>query len=280
MKYCFKVKVGNDVVDIGINKPELIYGATGIIVGKKIEGDAINPVTKEKMEVFYRKVKENRFFIPSHDNRDYEYAVKNNLPLKQVVAPYFYGKNEEKPRDDINTQRRYSVVGIIKHFKDDMYLCEDAKGRNCKSFVIGGIEDGETCIEACKREVYEETGYSDISVDFVSNFKVVNHFYAGYKGVNRYAYLNFVYGHLNSDDHKEITDDENAKHIVKWVKKDDLKDFINIDLNKMALDILFNGEKAFTKDGVMMTNDYNNEKTSKEAREDIINRYINSDILK
>ena len=35
MKYCFKVKVGNDVVDIGINKPELIYGATGIIVGKK-----------------------------------------------------------------------------------------------------------------------------------------------------------------------------------------------------------------------------------------------------
>ncbi|MCI5984427.1 MAG: NUDIX domain-containing protein [Firmicutes bacterium] len=274
MKYYFKVKVNNEVLDIGINKPELIYGATAIIVNKKIDGYAINPVTKEKMNVFYRKVKENRFFIPSHNNRDYKYAIKNNLPLKQVVAPYFYGKNEEKPRDDKDTQRRYSVVGIIKHYENDMYLCEDAKGRNCKSFVMGGIENGETPIDACKREAYEETGYSDISIDFVSNFKVVNHFYASYKGVNRYAYLNFVYGHLNSDNHKEITDEENAKHIVKWIKKEDLKDFININLNKMALDILLNGEKAFTKDGVMMTNDYNNEKSSKEVRESIIKEYL------
>ena len=42
----------------------------------------------------------------------------------------------------------------------------------------------------------------------------------------------------------------------------------------MALDILLNGEKAFTKDGVMMTNDYNNEKSSKEVRENIIKEYL------
>ena len=57
MKYYFKVKVGNDVVDIGINRPELIYGATGIIVGKKIEGDVINPVTKEKNGSFLSQSK-------------------------------------------------------------------------------------------------------------------------------------------------------------------------------------------------------------------------------
>ena len=79
---------------------------------------------------------------------------------------------------------------------------------------------------------------------------------------------------MNNDNHKEITDEENAKHIVKWVKKEDLKDFININLNKMALDILLNGEKAFTKDGVMMTNDYNNEKSSKDVREIIIKEYL------
>ena len=39
---------------------------------------------------------------------------------------------------------------------------------------------------------------------------------------------------------------------------------------KKMLNILLNGEKEFTKDGVMMTNDYNNEKSSKDVRENII----------
>lgn len=43
---------------------------------------------------------------------------------------------------------------------------------------------------------------------------------------------------------------------------------------KKMLNILLNGEKAFTKDGVMMTNDYNNEKSSKEVRENIIKEYL------
>ena len=43
---------------------------------------------------------------------------------------------------------------------------------------------------------------------------------------------------------------------------------------KKMLNILLNGEKAFTKDGVMMTNDYNNEKSSKDVRENIIKEYL------
>ena len=274
MKYYFNIKVNDEVLKIGIKKPELIYGATGIIINKNIKGNVINPVTGLKMDIYYRNVKENRFFIPAHDNRDYKYAIKHNLEIKQVVAPYFYGKGLERVRDDKETQRRYSVVGIIKNFDKDEYLCEDAKGRSCKSFVMGGIEKGERSIDACIREVYEETGYSDVCIDYVSDFRVVNHFYAGYKGVNRYAYLNFVYGHLNSSKHNDITDEENAKHVVKWIKKNNLKDFINIDLNKMALDILLNGERAYTSNGVMITDDYNNEKNSLEVREDIINKYL------
>ena len=57
MKYYFKVKVNNEVLDIGINKPELIYGATAIIVNKKIDSYAINPVTKEKNECFLSQSK-------------------------------------------------------------------------------------------------------------------------------------------------------------------------------------------------------------------------------
>lgn len=275
MKYYFKLKTSaNEEIKIGITKPELIYGATAIIINKNINGTVKNPITGETMEILYRKVKENRFFVPSHNNLDYKFAIKHGKKIKQVVAPYFYGKAEEKPRKDIETQIRYSVVSIIKHNTEDKYLCEDAKGRNCRSFVMGGIEDNETAIQAAIRETYEETGYKDLTIDFVSNFKVINHFYAGYKGVNRYAYLNFVYGHLNSDINEEITNEEKRKHTVKWINKEDLKDFINIDLNKMALDILLNGEKAYTKDGIMITNDENNGKSNVEVRKIIIDKYL------
>lgn len=274
MKYYFDVNVNNKTkIKVGINRPELIYGATAIITNKKIEGYAINPVTGEELPIFYRNVKDNRFFIPAHNNRDYKYAIKNNLQIKQVILPYFYGKGKEKPNKNIDTQIRYSVVGIIKHYCEDKYLCEDAKGRDCKSFVMGGIENNETPEQACIREVYEETGYKDITIDFVSNYKVLNHFYAKYKGVNRYAYLNFVYGHLNSDACDKITEEEQKKHVVKWIKKSDLKNFININLNKMALDILLDGEKAYIGNGIMVTNDDNNGKTSKEVREIIIKKY-------
>lgn len=274
MKYKINVNLSNnEIILVGIDRPELIYGATAIILNKEFKGYAINPVTNEKMEIILDKDEENRFFIPSHIEIDYNYAKKHNLNLKQVVAPYFYGKEEESPREDKDTQIRYSVVGIIKNSLDNTYLCEDAKGRNCKSFVMGGIEKDESPVEACLREVYEETGYKNVAIDFISDFAVVNHFYAGYKGVNRYAYLNFVYGHLINNEHSKITDEENAKHVVKWVKKDKLNDFLNIDLNKMALDILLNGQHAYTKDGIMLTNDENNGKLSSEVRKIIIDKY-------
>lgn len=41
----------------------------------------------------------------------------------------------------------------------------------------------------------------------------------------------------------------------------------------MALDILLNGEHAYTKNGVMITNDKNNGKKSLEVRKYIIDNY-------
>jgi ADP-ribose pyrophosphatase YjhB (NUDIX family) len=267
-----KLSDGSELA-VKINKPELIYGATAIITNKIIEGYSLNPINGKQMPFIYDADEETRFFIPAHIQKDYLYAKKHNLEIFQVVAPYFLGSGEEEPRGDVDTQIRYSVVVVIKNSEKDSYLCEDAKGRSCKSFVMGGIEDGETIEEAAKRETFEETGYSDLEIEYVSNFFAINHFYAGYKGVNRYAYINFVFGTLNNMNKKEIINEEKRKHDVLWIDKDKLNDFINIDLNKYALKHLFNGESAFEDDGVMVTFDSNNGKLSSEVRKEIIEKY-------
>ena len=267
--------VFDDEKEIGIEleRTELIYGIEGVFydIDSKF---AYIPIIDKKVPVF--KSDENRFFIPAHIEKDWNYAKSNNIEIKQVVAPYFFGEGEETVRDDVETQIRHSVIAIIKHDTEEKYLCVDAKGRDCKSFVLGGIEKNETPEEAAIREVKEETGYTDIKINYRSPITLINHFYAGYKGINRYATLDIIFGNLESEENIGISEKENQKHVVKWIKKEDLKDFISINNNKYALDILLNGDKAFTGEGIIINSndEINNLKTTK-ARKVIENKLLN-----
>lgn len=37
--------------------------------------------------------------VPSHDERDYEFATKYELPIRQVVAKKIVGEGDIKPRE-------------------------------------------------------------------------------------------------------------------------------------------------------------------------------------
>lgn len=250
--------------NVELNRAELIYGIEGIFYNTDSKYGYIPSIDK-KVPVL--KNDKNRFFIPAHIEEDWNYAKSNNIEIKQVVAPYFFGEGEEAVRKDVETQIRHSVIAIIKHNKEEKYLCVDAKGRNCKSFVLGGIEKGEVPEEAAIREVKEETGYADIRINYRSPITLINHFYAGYKGINRYATLDIIFGTLKSEENIGISEQENKKHVVKWIKKEDLKDFISVNNNKYALDILLNGDRAFTGEGIVInSNDEINNLNSIKAR--------------
>lgn len=277
----FKIELSNGIkIPAKLEYGELIYGVTAIAIGKNnnyINNNDVStltakhPITGENLQIII--LEDNNLqntatlLVPAHIPEHFELAKKYNLPYKQVVAPYFRGTGEQTLRPDIETKFRRSVIAVIKNEKDNTYLCVDSPNRICKSFVLGGIEEGETPEEAAIREIREETGYKDVTITRKSIFILHNHFYADYKGVNRYSHLYIVFGKLNSDKKEEMSEEEKKKQLPKWIKREDLGDFLTVINNKFVNDYLMDGDIAYIGDGIMMNSEEMNGKLRSEIKD-------------
>lgn len=84
-------------------------------------------------------------------------------------------------------------------------------------FLGGGIEDGETEIEALKRELIEESGYS------IKNIKYFNKVTAWVDGKKR-GMLDVTATFYTAKFDKKITQPIEKDHKVIWVNADEYKD--------------------------------------------------------
>ena len=145
-------------------------------------------------------------------------------------------------------------------------LLQSRADRNLWGLPGGCQELGESFKDTIIREVKEETGYIDITINRKSIFELHNHFYAAYKGVNRYAILYVIFGALNSKNREKVSEDESNKQKAIWIKKKNLKDFLTVNNNVFVNNYLLDGDCAYEGDGVMINSGKFNGKLRSEVQ--------------
>src|ERR1035437_8491651 len=93
--------------------------------GFKKKGEkAINPASKEEIPVWIADYVLATYgtgaimAVPAHDERDFEFAKKYGLEIKNVIEPLFVAKFEEK----LPFVERNAISAIVKHWSEDKYL--------------------------------------------------------------------------------------------------------------------------------------------------------------
>ena len=242
--------------------------------GVKIDGlTAINPVNGAEIEIWTSDYVLASYgtgaimMVPAHDDRDYAFAKKFGIPIVQVIAKNFVGSGDSTIRPDKPFTDRQVVIAAIAHPTEDKYLCVKNNKFGWINFVMGGIEGDENPIEAAKREIIEETGYTEIEIEREMEFVYFDNFFARHKDVNRHITCHTVVGKLKNLDAIERSEEESELQEIMWIDKEKLIETLNTNAHKYDATRALEGDGPLTEEGVHINSDFLDDLGKEEAIE-------------
>lgn len=250
---------------------------TGVFTGSY----AINPATQEKMPIWIADYVLASYgegaimAVPAHDERDHEFASAFNLPIKQVIAPTVIDP-EHPPIDGKEDTKRNVIMCIIKHPTENKYLTLDWAELGWHVFVMGGIEEGEDAEAAARREIAEETGFTNLKFKRIMPLEVNSLFYAAHKDLNRSILTTVLEFELENLDQVETHREAHEKFEIEWTAEDELGNLGPITELPFILNWLRNEPLVYTGDGMMINSGEYNGQESAVVRESII-KWLNKE---
>ncbi len=226
-----------------LERTELNKEKTGVFTGAY----AINPVNNNKIPIYisdYVLVSYGTgaiMAVPAHDERDYEFAKKFNIPIIQVLE-------EETGKKHDNETKKKSIVAIVYDEKENRYLTINWHNLGGRLFIGGTKKEQETYLECAKREILEETGYKNI--ELISELPKINHHYYAY---NKDKYFNIestgLLFKLKDYEREKQNLDEDEVFDVEWVDRKTIINEVKDELHKKTYEYAIN-PGAMTEDGI------------------------------
>lgn len=268
-----EIKVYSDQARLksDLERTELQKEKTGV----EIQGvKAINPATGEEIPVFIADYVLSSYgtgaimAVPAHDERDFEFAQKYGLEIVDVVAPHIVLTGDCTPQEAKATSKKDVVTAIVRDQKENKYLV--LQWDKLFGFVGGGVEQGESFEEAIKREVLEETGYTDFQITEVILPNLYGHGFKPRKDVNCFdldrAFLVDILDTSKQTNHEGETDE----HTIHWLTEKEVSKLISLEHHAFMWDWFINNNQVYTEQGIAINSDFLNGLTTEQAKEKII----------
>ncbi len=259
------------------NRPDIERTAEGKEkTGIELKGiKATNPVNQEEVPVFIADYVLAHYgtgavmAVPAHDTRDFAFAKKYNLPIKEVIEPTFEQMTEPgKVKVGEPFNHREAIIAIVKHWSEDKYIGLKWKEVDWGTFITGGIEEGQTPEEAGRMEIEQETGYKNIK--FIKDFGIIHgKFYHVPKKVNRNAHAHVLYFELAGGERNEMAEEEKAIHDVEWHTVEELRKFLTPTTHLHGLQWLLGENGPYTDLGTLTNSGKFNRMESSDVKKAI-----------
>ena len=255
---------------------------TGVFSGSY----AVNPATKKLIPIWVADYVLMNYgtgaimAVPAHDQRDFEFASKFDLPVKQVVAELLSGVGDVEFRSGEKVIERNVAQNIVWHPTEKKVIVLQVPAYKWRTLVMGGIDEGEDWIEGAKREIYEETGYKNAEFIGYAGQELWSEFWALHKGENRIAHfrgLEFKLKNLNQD---ALMKGEDEKHTIHWQDPEEAISQFEIPEPKYFMESAINGFRPFTGEGKLINSGKYNGLDSALARDKIVSDLVKERIAK
>ncbi len=232
-----------------LERTELNKEKTGVFIGSY----AINPVNEERIPIYISDYVLSSYgtgaimAVPAHDERDYEFAKKFGITIKQVLEEVTGTPHENETKKD-------SIVAIVYDEENDKYLTINWHGLGGRLFIGGTRKENEDALTCATREIAEETGYKN--VEFICELPKINHHYYAH---NKDKYFTIectgLFFKLKNHDKDVQHLDQDEVFDVEWVEEkvvlNEIKDELHLKTFEYA-----KKEGAMVGDGIHIHSDF------------------------